>query len=95
MFLQSDINKWRISQVDKLEKLYINSASTQLLQRPKNYFIQHNNGIFPNNSHINLRSYDAASSYHCTSPITGPNILKWERIFYCCSDCPRTNAPYL
>ena len=28
MLLRSDINKWRLSQVDKLDKLYINSAST-------------------------------------------------------------------
>ena len=30
MFLQSDINKWRLSQLDKYDKLYINSASTRL-----------------------------------------------------------------
>ena len=27
MLLQSDLNKWRIPQLDKLDKLYINSAS--------------------------------------------------------------------
>ena len=49
MLLQSDINKWRISQVDKLDKLYINSASTRLLQRSNNDFIQYKNEIFTNN----------------------------------------------
>ena len=28
MLIQSDINKWRLSQLAKLDKLYINSAST-------------------------------------------------------------------
>ena len=31
MLLQSDHNKWRISQLSKLDKLYINHASTRLL----------------------------------------------------------------
>ena len=39
MLLQSDINKRKIPQLAKLDKLYINSASTRLLQRPKNDFI--------------------------------------------------------
>ena len=40
MLLQSDLNKWRIPQSEKLDKLYINSASTRLLQISKNDFIQ-------------------------------------------------------
>ena len=60
MLLQSDINKWRLSKLDKLDKLYIYSASTRLLQRSKHDFIEYKNGIFPNNSHINLRACDAA-----------------------------------
>ena len=40
MLLQPDINKWGISQVKKLDKLYINSASDQVLQIFKNDFIQ-------------------------------------------------------
>ena len=31
MLLQSDLNKWRISQLAKLNRLYMNSASTRLL----------------------------------------------------------------
>ena len=89
MLLQSDLNKWKISQVDKLDKLYINSASTKLLKRSKNYFIQYKNEIFSNNL------CDAASSYHCPYPITGSNIKKWDCILNCCSDCASINAPYI
>ena len=60
MLLQSDLNKWRISQVEKLDKLYINYAPTILLQRSKTYFIEYMNQIFPNNSHINLIACDTA-----------------------------------
>ena len=34
MLLQSYLNKWRISQLSKLNKVCINSASTQLLKNP-------------------------------------------------------------
>ena len=54
MLLQSDIDKWRLSQLAKLYKLYINYETTRLLQRSKIYFIKYKNQIFPNNSHINL-----------------------------------------
>ena len=46
--LQSDLNKWRISQLEKLDKLYMNSSSTRILQIYKDYFIECNNKIFPN-----------------------------------------------
>ena len=39
MLLQSDINNWRISQLSKLDKLYIISALTGILERSNNYFI--------------------------------------------------------
>ena len=71
MLIQSDINKWRLSQLAKIDKLYINYASTRLLQRSNNNFIEYKNQTFQNNSHIHLRSCDAVSSYHCPSPITG------------------------
>ena len=61
MLLQSDINKWRISQLAKLDKLYSNPASTRLLEISKNCFIEYNNQIFPNDSHIYLRACDDAS----------------------------------
>ena len=32
MLLQSDLNKWRLPQLSKLYKLYINSALTRLLK---------------------------------------------------------------
>ena len=40
MFLQSDLNKWRLSQSTKLDKLYINYASTRHLQISDNGFIE-------------------------------------------------------
>ena len=40
MLLQSDINKRKISQLDKFDKLHINSASTRILERYKNYLIE-------------------------------------------------------
>ena len=48
MLLQSDLNKWRISQLAKLDKLYINYASTRILQKCKNDFIEYKKQIFPN-----------------------------------------------
>ena len=35
MLLQSDLNKWRLSQLVKLDKVYINYASTRPLQISK------------------------------------------------------------
>ena len=32
MLLKNDLNKWRLTQLSKLDKLYINDASTRLLQ---------------------------------------------------------------
>ena len=95
ILLQSDLNKLRLSQFAKIDELYINSASTRNLEIPKNYFIEFKKQIFPNDSHIHLRSCDAVSSYHFSSPSVGLKIPKWECIFNCCSDCPRTNYPYL
>ena len=48
MLLQSDINKWRLSKLEKLDNLHINYASTRLLERSKIDFIEYNNQIFPN-----------------------------------------------
>ena len=77
MLLQSDLNKWRLSQLEKLDMLYNNSASTRILQISKIYFIEYNNQFFSNNSHILWRACDTVSSYHCPYPITGSNIPKW------------------
>ena len=49
MLLQSDLNKWRLPQLTKLDKVYINYTSTRILQRYKINFIDYNNQIFPNN----------------------------------------------
>ena len=95
MLLQSDINKWIISQLSKLDKLYVNSESTRLLERSKNYFIEYKKQIFPNDSHIHLRACDDESSYHCSSQITGSNIPKLDCILNCCSRFPMMNAPFL
>ena len=84
-----------ISQLYKLDKLYNNSASSRLLQRSKNNFIQYKSDIFPDNSLINWWECNSASSYHFPYPITGTNISKWDFILNCCSDCPRMNAPHL
>ena len=35
MLFKSDINKWRLSQLDELDKLYNNVVSTRILQRYK------------------------------------------------------------
>ena len=94
VLLQSDINKWRISQLAKLDKLYINYASTRLLERSNNYFIEYKKQIFPNDLHKHLRACDAASLYHCSNPIKGSKIPKWDCILNCCSDCPMMNAPF-
>ena len=79
--------------MSKLDKLKINSESTRLSQRPKIDFIEYKNQKFLDNSHINLRSRDAASSYHCLFPITGSKIPKWDCILNCFYDCPSINAP--
>ena len=71
MLLQLDLNKCRLSQLAKLDKLYINSSSSRFLQIYKNGFIYYNNQIFTNNLHVHLRAGGAASSYTCTPPITG------------------------
>ena len=92
MLLQSDINDWRLSQSAKLDKLYINSELTRLLQRSKIKFIEYKNQKIPDNPHLHLIFWDAASSYHCTSPIIVSKIPKWGCI---CADRPRMNSPYL
>ena len=48
MLLQSDLNKCRISQLVKLDKLYINPALTILLERFKNSLLEYRKKIFPN-----------------------------------------------
>ena len=44
--------------------------------------------IFTNDSHIHLRTCDAASSYHFTPPITGSNIPKWDCVCELCDIMP-------
>ena len=95
MLLQSYLNKRRLSQLAKLDKLYINYASTRILQISKINFIEYKNQIFPNNPHINLRPCDAVLSYHCPYIITESFMKKWGCILNCCSDCPGMNALYL
>ena len=95
MLIQSDLNKLWLSQLSKLDQLYINSASSKLSQISNIYFIEYKNKIFQNNPHINLRACDDMSSYNCTSPITGSNIPKRECVLNCCSVCPGMNAPDL
>ena len=80
MLLETYLNKWKIPQVYKLYKLYINYVSTLILQISKNDFIENKNKIFPNNLHIHLRACDAASSYNCPSPIIVSNSNKWNCI---------------
>ena len=71
MLLQSDINRWEISQLAKLDKLCINSAWPRLLEISKNDLFEYKRQIFPNDSHIHLLACDAASSYHFPSTIIG------------------------
>ena len=74
MLLQSYLNKWRISQLSKLDKLYNNSAPDRLLKRSKNYSIEYTNQMCPNNLHIHLRACNESSLYHFLSPMTESNI---------------------
>ena len=76
MLLQSDLNKWRLSLLAKLDKLYVNSASKRLLKIFQNYFIEYKNHIFPNNLHIHLIDRNAESLYNLPSSVTGSNIYK-------------------
>ena len=95
MLLQYDLNKWRVSKLTKLDNLYVNSASTRLLQRYNIDFVEYKNQIILDNFCIHLRACDAESSYNCPSPITVSKIIKWDCIFNCCYDCPGMNSPYL
>ena len=81
MLIQSDL---RLTQLAKIDKLYINSASTRLLQRSRIDFIEYKNGIFPKHYHINIIAYDDNSSYNCTSKIAGSKIPKWDCILKYC-----------
>ena len=94
MLLKLDLNKCRLSKFSKLDKLYTNYASTRILQRAKIDFIEYNNQIFPNNAHIHLRAYDAASSYDCTYIIIESKVPKWDCIVNCFY-CPGINVPDL
>ena len=94
MLLQSYINKWKILELSKLDKLYINTASTRLLEISKNDFIEYKKKN-PNYSHIHLRACDDASSYHCSSPTTVSKIPKWDWTLNGCSDCPMMNDLFL
>ena len=42
VLLQSNMNKWRLSQLAKIDELYIKSESTRLLQRSRIDFIEYN-----------------------------------------------------
>ena len=77
----------------KVDTLYINDASTRILKQYKIYYIEYKNQIFPNNSHIDLRAYDTASSYHCPYQISRPKTTKWDCILNCFADCLGMNAP--
>ena len=74
MFIQSDINKWRLSQLEKLDKLYINSESTRFLQRSRHNSIEYKNQTFTNHSHIHLRAFYSVSLFRFPYIITGSNI---------------------
>ena len=77
----------------KLEKLYINGASTRILQRTKIDDMEYKNQTFPNNLHIHIRACDAISSYHCPNSNSGSKTPKWDCILNCCADFPGKNAP--
>ena len=62
VFHQSDLNKWRLSELLKLDKLYIDYESTRLLHISNIDIIEYNIQIFPNNAYIYSRACDAASS---------------------------------
>ena len=95
MSFQSNHNKWRLTQFEKLDKLYISTKSTRLLQRPTKYDIEYNIQTFPNNSHNHIRNCNYASSYHCPSTIAGSKIPIWDCMLNCCAECPGMKAPDL
>ena len=68
---QYDFNKCKLTQLEKLDKLYINAASTSILQISKKYYIKYKNKIFSKHLHIHLRACDSALSYHFPSLISG------------------------
>ena len=76
-------------------KLYLNVASTRILQISKKDYDKLKNQVFPNNFHIHIRYCDYASSYHFFYPMTGSKIPKWDCILNCCFECPGVKAPYL
>ena len=84
MLIQLDLNKCWLTLLEKIDKLYINTTSTRILQRYKKDYIENNNQTNSKKSHIHLRACDAASSYHCPSPIVGSKIPKWDCILNCC-----------
>ena len=65
MLLQSDINKERLPQLAKLDKLYIDSESTELLQRSKIYFIECKNQQSQNYRLPNFPSIQSPTTYIC------------------------------
>ena len=93
ILLQSCINKWRISQLDKLGDLYL--YRLDFYKYPRIVLLNTRIKYFQNNSHINLRACGAESSYHCTSPNNGSTIPKWGFVLNCCYDCTKMNALYL
>ena len=48
-----------VNKIGIFEKLYINVASSNILQRNKKYYDEYKNQIFPNNPHIHIRACDA------------------------------------
>ena len=95
MLLESDLNKWWLIQLEKLDNLYINLALTGILKISNKHYIEYKNQIFSNNSHINIIFYNDASLYHCYSPIAGSKIPKWDCVLNFCAECPGMKAPYL
>ena len=95
MLRQFHLNKCSLTQLEKPDKLYTNAVSTRLLKGSNKYYIEYQNKSFPNNPHIHIRACDYVLSYHCSYPISGSKIPKWDYILNCCDGCISTNAPGL
>ena len=72
--------------------MYLNTVWTRILQRSKKEYYKYKNKIFPNNSHIYIRYFDAASSYPFPYTMTGSRIPKCDCILNCCSGFHRMKA---
>ena len=94
MLLRSDLNKWRLTTLEKLDRLYINSISTAPFHISKIDFFKYNNQIFPNKTHKSKILWCYVIIYFFLYSFRIKNS-KMGMYLNCCSDCLGMNAPDL